>query len=236
MASAAAAYNVGGMAAFWTATTLHQQPNLERSPLISDEEWEELYSEADAVLKTASDLFDFSIRHTVVADALRRAYSDQTEKLSIEKAPYAGRRDPHCSTDVQWNSIDVILGEQLMQMLNDSKQSVFQLKVRVLRMVALRCISSSYSIHKYFINMYGRGALFSSSFHVRNVTHHVFVWCQLHLVWVTNVTFEGNHQSLPGSGLQWAFLLSSMTSKNEAPPLHVWLLSQRMHSLFSIVM
>ena len=151
MTAAAAAYNVGGMAAFWTATTLHQQPNLERSPLISDEEWEELYSEADAVLKTTSDLFDFSIRHTVVADALHRAYSDQTEKLSIEKAPYAGQRDPHCSVDIQWTSIDVILGEQLMQMLNDSKQSVFQLKVRVLRMVTLRCISSSYSIHKYFI-------------------------------------------------------------------------------------
>ena len=121
MPAAAAAYNVGGMAAFWTATVVRQQPKLERSPLICDEEWEELYSEADAVLKTSSQLFDFSIRHSVVTDALRRTYSDQTESVSIEKPSYAGQRDPHCSSDIQWTSIDAILGEKLMEMLNDSK-------------------------------------------------------------------------------------------------------------------
>ena len=73
---AAAAYNVGEMAVFWITTVLRQQPNLERSPLICDKEWEELYSEADVVL-----------------------------------------------------SIDGILDEKLMEMLNDRKQSVFQLKV-----------------------------------------------------------------------------------------------------------
>ena len=61
MPAAAAVYSIGGMAVFWTATVLRQQPKLERSPLIRDKEWEELYSEADAVLKTSSQLFDFSI-------------------------------------------------------------------------------------------------------------------------------------------------------------------------------
>ena len=125
MPAAAAAYNVGGMAAFWTATVLRQQPNLERSPIICDEEWEELYREADAVLKTSSQLFDFSIRHSVITDTLRSTYSDQTEGVSIEKVSYAGQRDPHCSSDIQWTSTDAILGETLMEMLNDSKQSVF---------------------------------------------------------------------------------------------------------------
>ena len=95
-----AAYNVGGMAAFWTATVLHQQPSLERSPLICDEEWEELYREADAVLKTSSHLFDFSIRHSVITDTLCSTYSDQTEGVSIDKVSYAGQRDPHCSSDI----------------------------------------------------------------------------------------------------------------------------------------
>ena len=129
MPAAAAAYNVGGMAAFWTATVLRQQPKLERSPLICDKEWEELYKEADAVLKTSSQLFDFSIRHSVITNTLRSTYSDQTESVSIDKLSYAGQRDPHCSSDIQWTSTDAILGEELMEMLNDSKQSVFQLKV-----------------------------------------------------------------------------------------------------------
>lgn len=129
MPAAAAAYNVGGMAAFWTATTLRQQPSLERSPLISDEEWEKLYSEADAVLKTSSQLFDFSVRHSVVADTLHRMYSDPTEKLSVETVPYAGQRDPHCTSYIQWTGVGDILGEKLVEMLDDSKQTVFQLKV-----------------------------------------------------------------------------------------------------------
>ena len=62
MPAGAAAYNVGGMAAFWTVTIVRQQPNLERSPIICNKECEELYSEADAVLKISSQLFDFSIR------------------------------------------------------------------------------------------------------------------------------------------------------------------------------
>ena len=84
MPAAAAAYNIGGMAAFWTATVVHQQPNLKRSPLICDKEWEELYSEADAVLKSSSQLFDFSIQHSVVTNTICRTYSDQTESVSIE--------------------------------------------------------------------------------------------------------------------------------------------------------
>ena len=139
MPAAAAAYNVGGMAAFWTATVLRQQPKLERSPLISDKEWEELYREADAVLKTSSQLFDFSIRHSVITNALCHTYSDQAESVSIDKLSYAGQRDPHCSSDIQWTSIDAILGEKLMEMLNDSKQSVFQLKVSLLRIAVSRC-------------------------------------------------------------------------------------------------
>ena len=129
MPAVVAAYNVGGMAAFWTGTTLRQQPSLERSPLICDEEWEELYSEADAVLKTSSQLFDFSIRHSVVADTLRQLYSDPAEKLSVETAPYAGQRDPHCTSHILWTGVDDILGEKLVEMLHDSKQTAFQLKV-----------------------------------------------------------------------------------------------------------
>ena len=92
MPAGAAAYNVGGMAAFWTATILYQQPNLECFPIIYGKEWEELYSEADAVLKISSQLFDFSIRRSVVTDALRHTYSDQTESVSIEKLSHAGQR------------------------------------------------------------------------------------------------------------------------------------------------
>ena len=70
MPAGAAAYNVGGMAAFWTATILYQQPNLECFPIIYDKEWEELHSEADAVLKISSQLFDYSIWRSIVTDAL----------------------------------------------------------------------------------------------------------------------------------------------------------------------
>ena len=139
MPAAAAAYNVGGMAAFWTATVIRQQPKLERSPLICDKEWEELYREADVVLKTSSQLFDFSIRHSVITNTLHSTYSDQTESVCIDKLSYAGQRDPHCSSDIQWTSVDAILGEKLMEMLNDSKQSVFQLKVSLLRIAVPRC-------------------------------------------------------------------------------------------------
>ena len=93
MPADAAAYNVGGMAAFWTATIVRQHPNLERSPIICDKECEELYSEADAVLRISSQLFDFSIRRSVVTDALCHTYSDQTESVSIKKKlSHAGQR------------------------------------------------------------------------------------------------------------------------------------------------
>ena len=59
-----------------------------------------------------------AIRHSVITNTLRRTYSDQTESVSIDKLSYAGQRDPHCSSDIQWTSIDAILGEKLMEMLN----------------------------------------------------------------------------------------------------------------------
>ena len=78
------------------------------------------------MLKISSQLFAFSIRRSVVTDALRHTYSDQTESVSIEKLSHAGQRYLTVySSNIQWTSIDAILGETLMEMLNDSKQSVF---------------------------------------------------------------------------------------------------------------
>ena len=129
MPAAVAAYNVGGMGAYWTATTLRQHPTLERSPLIPSEEWEELYSEAECLLNANTWLFDFSIRHSVVEDTVLKAYSDTSENFTVQKVPYAGQRDPHCPSDIQWTGVDVILGEKLMEMLSDSSQTVFRLEV-----------------------------------------------------------------------------------------------------------
>src|SRR5947209_493539 len=44
---AAASYGVGGMATHWTCATPRQHPTIERSLLVSADEWNQLYAEAE---------------------------------------------------------------------------------------------------------------------------------------------------------------------------------------------
>jgi pyranose oxidase len=89
----AASYAVGGMSLHWTGNTPRHHPKLERVSFIGDEEWETLYGAAEKVLNTHTDLYDKSIRHTVVKETLTKFYGDSLPKdYGVKNLPVAGVR------------------------------------------------------------------------------------------------------------------------------------------------
>ena len=80
MPGAAVTYAVGGMGTHWTAWTPHRHPTIEHSNLLTDEEWDKLYTEGEMILNTNQQMFEHSIRNTVVKEALRDAYPELTSK------------------------------------------------------------------------------------------------------------------------------------------------------------
>jgi hypothetical protein len=122
----AEAFNVGGMGVHWTCAIPRENPEVERSKLLSDEEWDALYDKAEELLCRHDDVFDDSIRHTVVRDTIFRHFPNR----GVRNLPQAVQPNPHDMSLVRWTGPDVVLGDKLTAMLRDSKQEQFRIVVR----------------------------------------------------------------------------------------------------------
>lgn len=139
---ASATYAVGGMATHWTACTPREHPS-ERSTLISDEEWDDLYTKAEKLLNTNQNMFDDTkidefgggapdgvthfIRNNLVRDALRSAYPNlQGDKVIPQYLPLAGVRRSDAPEFITWSGADTVLGEVMLEALETENR--FQLK------------------------------------------------------------------------------------------------------------
>ena len=119
------------MATHWTACTPREHPTIERSNLLTDAEWDKLYTEAETILKTNQQLFENSIRNTVVKENLRKAYRKlTTKKNEPQNLPLAGERNKDAPELITWSGGDTVLGDELINMLG-TKKSKFVLKVRM---------------------------------------------------------------------------------------------------------
>jgi pyranose oxidase len=105
--AATAVREVGGMGSYWTCSTPEQHPEIERSDIFSNEEWNDLYDEARALFHTTNTAFDHSIRQEIVKDTLRKA-SKGREFVSM---PLACQRSTHNSDYVEWTATATILGD-----------------------------------------------------------------------------------------------------------------------------
>ena len=129
MPGAAVTYAVGGMGTHWTACTPRQHPTIERSNLLTDEEWDKLYTEGETILNTNQKMFEHSIRNTVVKEALRDAYPELTSKKDMpQNLPLAGVRNKAAPELITWSGGDTVLGDELIDMLG-THDSKFVLKV-----------------------------------------------------------------------------------------------------------
>ncbi|KAL7278376.1 hypothetical protein ACG7TL_008356 [Trametes sanguinea] len=103
---------VGGMATHWTCATprFHpsERPRLVKSGHAADEhEWDRLYGIAESYIKTGHKQFEHSIRHTLVLDRLREAYSNTRE---FQQIPLAAQR-PGGNPDarfIEWSSAHTV--------------------------------------------------------------------------------------------------------------------------------
>ena len=107
---AAASYAVGGMLLHWTASVPRQHPQLERWNGISHEEWDSLYSTAEQILNKHTDVFDDSIRNTLVREALRDCYGDRLPAdYGVQNLPIAAERSKINSDVVYYTGTDNVL-------------------------------------------------------------------------------------------------------------------------------
>lgn len=106
----AAAYSVGGMFLHWTGNTPRHHPKMERIQFISDTEWEGLYTEAEQILNTHTDVYDNSIRNTVVKEALESFYGEALKApYGVQNLPVAGERRTDNDEFVTFTGVDTIL-------------------------------------------------------------------------------------------------------------------------------
>ena len=107
------------MATHWTAATPREHPKIERSTLIKDDEWSELYLESEKLLKTSQELFNDSIRNTVVREKLRSLFDKEILQSGVpdqywpQNLPLAGVRKN--VEFITWTGSDTILGEDLIK-------------------------------------------------------------------------------------------------------------------------
>ncbi len=121
---AAATYAVGGMATHWTACTPWEHPTIERSDLLSAEEWVKLYEESEKLLQTNQTLFQHSIRNTVVKETLQKTYPElSTSEYPPQNIPLAGQRGLKAPEFITWTGADTILGEELVQIIKSQDAS-----------------------------------------------------------------------------------------------------------------
>lgn len=122
LAASAATRTLGGMAAHWTCCTPRQYPDAftggddrdhrERSDLFTNDEWESLYTKAEALFDTNSTTFDDSVRHRLVKKILRDTFDAGGEGRQVQSMPLAckpGKSKRH----IDWSCTASILGDEL---------------------------------------------------------------------------------------------------------------------------
>ena len=144
------------MATHWTACTPEELEDMERSNLISKEEWIELYRDAKELLKTSQEMFDDTkpgsyvkgtgsgppyfpekqfIRNNLVLKTLKKTYEKLNSPSNMPQyLPLAGERRPDNPQFITWSGSDTVLGDKIIDSLDskstsDSK-SKLTLKVR----------------------------------------------------------------------------------------------------------
>lgn len=110
LGAAAVTYGVGGMATHWTCATPRHHPEIERSDLLDDAEWERLYSDAEQLLHTQTGVFEHSVRHQLVRGVLQSAYPDLPKPYQVQSLPLAVERRRDNPDFVRWTGTDTVLG------------------------------------------------------------------------------------------------------------------------------
>ncbi len=106
--AAASSFKVGGMGAHWTCCTPRPTP-AERIPFIEDDEWEDLITQAEAILQTNQVSFNDSLRGQVIRKALSDVFdSTLPEHGQVQMLPLACKRET--PRWVEWTGVDTILG------------------------------------------------------------------------------------------------------------------------------
>jgi pyranose oxidase len=107
---AAVTYAVGGMTTHWTCATPRHHPTMERSSIYSDEEWDRLYAQGEAMLNTHRHEFDMSIRHNIVRQALSNEFKELDEPYQVQNLPLAVERRQDNPELVHWTGTDTVFG------------------------------------------------------------------------------------------------------------------------------
>ncbi|WP_382303716.1 GMC oxidoreductase [Herbiconiux sp. UC225_62] len=106
--AAAAATNVGGQGAHWTAA-IPRPAFSEKIPFIGDEEWEELIGEAEHLLHKQSAAFADSALGAAIRSLLEEEFAAELpEGYGVSTLPVAG--DPQPDGTMRWAGADSVLG------------------------------------------------------------------------------------------------------------------------------
>ena len=108
--AAAVTYAVGGMATHWTCASPRHHPTIERTGLLSEAEWDELYAEAEQLLGVTQECFTQSLRHQIVQDMLASEYGELPEPYRVQPLPLAVKRREDDPQYVRWSGTDTVLG------------------------------------------------------------------------------------------------------------------------------
>jgi len=169
---ASVTYAVGGMATHWTACTPREHPTIERSNLLTDEEWDKFYTEAEGFLKTNQEMFEKSIRNTVVKEKLIETYPElKQEKEKPQNLPLAGERNKAVPDLITWSGGDTVLGDELINMLG-TKDSKFVLKVIFIKQLQLSfLLAIAYVIGSLIVKFMH----FNNKIYIFNPTEAVYI-------------------------------------------------------------
>ena len=138
------------MATHWNGITPRQHPTIERSQLLTREEWDCLYTEAERLLNTHTEMFEESIRNTIVKETLVETYPELKGTLYGPKnLPLAGERRKEAREFITWTGADTVLGEELIEMLG-KENSLFELKVKSLASLHIACLYYVTSTCKFY--------------------------------------------------------------------------------------
>ncbi|GJC86222.1 pyranose 2-oxidase [Colletotrichum liriopes] len=107
--AAAATRVVGGMGSHWTCCTPREDKTIERSTLFNDEQWDQLYTEAEELFWTNPKIFDDSIRQKLVKSILDKAFEKDNRKTA--SMPLCGKRREKNKDFTEWACTATILGD-----------------------------------------------------------------------------------------------------------------------------